>query len=387
MGLLVLSNTVVRSLLMDLTKDDLTRMKEALERALLDYSLGGKETCGAARYQPPRSVIRRPTERVSFFLPAVSDTVASIKLLGSSPVGASARKDATSAATSSTQPTAPRGAVLMLDPEGNGIAVVGAEELTGFRTSLAALLLFNRRQNVSNIVVFGAGKQAEWHIRLALLLRGAEVRTITIVNRSRKRAKALLDQLSQMTASSCGSNVGFHLLDTSSESYELDLQLLLREAHAVFCTTASTRPLFSAQSIIRNYNSVCKGPYIAAIGSYQPIMLELPPGLVRHAAESHGSNNDAGIVVDSKKAALHEAGDIIQAHVKEEQLIEIGEILGYLASSLSKGESENGHFGRWLGEGLVIYKGIGCGVMDIAVAQVLVSIARERGLGAFVEDF
>lgn len=36
-------------------------------------------------------------------------------------------------------------------------------------------MLFEKRQSVHDVTIFGAGKQAYWHARLALLLRGEEI--------------------------------------------------------------------------------------------------------------------------------------------------------------------------------------------------------------------
>lgn len=40
---------------------------------------------------------------------------------------------------------------------------------------LASTMLFEKRQSVHDVTIFGAGKQAYWHARLALLLRGEEI--------------------------------------------------------------------------------------------------------------------------------------------------------------------------------------------------------------------
>jgi hypothetical protein len=41
----------------------------------------------------------------------------------------------------------------------------------------------------------------------------------------------------------------------------------------------------------------------------------------------------------------------------------------------------------WLSKGNVIYKGVGLGMMDVVVGGELVRLAREKGIGTFIDDF
>lgn len=91
-----------------------------------------------------------------------------------------------------TRDTSPRGSVTLLDGESLPFALINAHELTAFRTALASLMMFNKRKKVRTLLVFGAGTQAYWHIRLALVLRGEDIRRVYIVNRSFDRAAKLL---------------------------------------------------------------------------------------------------------------------------------------------------------------------------------------------------
>lgn len=55
--------------------------------------------------------------------------------------------------------------------------VCGQKALSDWATCyrLASTMLFEKRQSVHDVTIFGAGKQAYWHARLALLLRGEEI--------------------------------------------------------------------------------------------------------------------------------------------------------------------------------------------------------------------
>lgn len=75
------------------------------------------------------------------------------------------------------------------------MGILNAAEVTAFRTALGSMLLYVHRRRTGSVLVFGAGAQARWHIRLALLLRGEEIRHIAVVNRSRVRAEELVAEL------------------------------------------------------------------------------------------------------------------------------------------------------------------------------------------------
>lgn len=74
----------------------------------------------------------------------------------------------------------PQGSLTLMTPDGTAFGFINAEELTAFRTALASSLLMSRRSKVRTITVFGSGKQAYWHIRLALMLHGATLRMVHI---------------------------------------------------------------------------------------------------------------------------------------------------------------------------------------------------------------
>ncbi|KAI1327424.1 UbiD family decarboxylase [Xylariaceae sp. FL0255] len=50
-------------------------------------------------------------------------------------------------------------------------------------------------------------------------------------------------------------------------------------------------------------------------------------------------------------------------------------------------ESHNDHMARWLTSGNVIYKSVGFGLMDLTVGLEIVKLAKERGIGAHIENF
>jgi ornithine cyclodeaminase/alanine dehydrogenase-like protein (mu-crystallin family) len=242
----------------------------------------------------------------------------------------------------------PHGALTIMSNEGNATGFLNAEEVTAFRTALCSSLLFCRRQHFKHLVVFGAGRQAFWHIRLALLLRGPSLKTVNIINRTfSDRARDLLGafySIGQATKEHEGwTNVTFSILTPSYGEYARLLKDQLRGADAIITTVPSTAPLFDA-TILTSTEGKKRGRLIIAIGSYKPHMIEIPVEIIHQAVKPqhehrhfHKHAVEGGVViVDTLTGCLKEAGEIIQAALSPHQLVEVGEIVmleGQLAGS------------------------------------------------------
>ncbi|CAD6581330.1 MAG: hypothetical protein ASARMPREDX12_000427 [Alectoria sarmentosa] len=446
MPLTVLSNTDIHSLLITLTRDDIAELQHNLAEALHDYSTGTQEsTIGCSANQPQRIAVPAANKQTTLFMPASTSTSRGIKIitLATAPVPsstpnlsklsidsprsgspapkspsisiASSRSSTTLASytssvssapsadlsVASSQTTTPRGSLTLLTSTGIPYAFLDAEALTAFRTALASTIIFNRRSNVHSITVFGAGEQAKWHIRLALMLRGSEIHHVDIINRSFARAKALMHEFYTSPEwedlRNANSKLAFSIVSSEFGEYQRLLKQHIRKADVIFLCTPSTSPLFPAEYLTSTEGRK-KGRYISAIGSYRPHMCEIHPDILSQAVapdhkHHHHKHADKGgvIVVDSLEACLKEAGEIIQAGITAEQLVEIGELLMVKKASMREiemgtGEGEKG-LRRWLDGGNVIYKSVGIGLMDICVGEDLVALAMERGVGTRVEGF
>ncbi|KAL2433847.1 hypothetical protein ABEF95_011171 [Exophiala dermatitidis] len=305
------------------------------------------------------------------------------------------------ASMSTTHSTTPRGSVTLLDATGIPMGIVNAEELTAFRTALAATIMLRRRTHVHTITVFGAGRQAYWHIRLALLLKGDEIRHVNIINRTFDRCIKLMQAFQFSETESrpeWRSTIKFSAMSPGFNDYGRLLKEEVRKADVIFCCTPSVDPLFPAEFLISPQGER-KGRYISCIGSYAPHMCEIHPDVFRRAVEPHRpghrhhhkhAQQGGVIIVDSLESCLQEAGEIIQAKLKPEHLVEIGELMmikkAVTAESESGGSGEQG-LADWLSRGNVIYKSVGMGLMDLVVAGDLIAMARERDIGTTVEDF
>ena len=113
------------------------------------------------------------------------------------------------------------GVIVLCDGTGNPTGILGGEEVTGYRTSMNAMVLFSWQKTVEKIVIFGTGMQALWHTRLILTLRGADVKSITYVNPGRKddvnKINAIVsNENSTLWKSSC-------VFDGINDSHDFDI--------------------------------------------------------------------------------------------------------------------------------------------------------------------
>ena len=357
----VLSDADIQTLLHNISPSDVQNLASALNEALTEYSCNDE-----VPYQPHRAHVARPNGQVSLFMPATTPSSIGVKIVGVAPCQAPPPGEKPKPAL--------RSVLTICDELGQAVGVLNAAELTAFRTALGSMLLYRYRKKTENIVVFGAGKQAEWHIRLAILLKGDDIRKITVVNRSSARAKELLDSLAR-------SNVGEHIKMDLFDDKKDGLENLVTEADVMFCTTPSTSPLFPA-SYLTSDAGLAKSRYIAAIGSYRLDMQEIDPELLKNLSNPSGSFASQVyqglITVDSIKGCMYEAGELVAAGLKPEQMLEVGKVDG-----LRKNEGVQ----DWLEEGFVVYKSVGVGIMDIAIGKALMELAAEKGVGVHLDSF
>lgn len=407
MPLTVLTDSDVRTLLLSLSRDDVLELQHNLAEALHQYSTGTNDNGCCAVHQPQRISISK-NGQTTLFMPATSSTSTGMKVVtlsDSTPAVTTSSASSTSTdetltpspSLASSQSTTPRGSLTLLDSTGSPLGLINAEELTAFRTALASSIILHRRSHVHTITVFGAGKQAFWHIWIALLLRGDDIKHVNIINRSFARARTLMQEFYAAEHREWRSDAKFSFLSGEFGEYARLLKEEVRKADVLLCCTPSAEPLFPAEYLTATEGRK-KGRYVSAIGSYKPHMCELHPDILRQAVATaqHGHHHhkhatSAGvIVVDSLTACMKEAGEIIQAGLTPEQLVEVGELLMVKKAALKEvergGDGEKG-MKDWIERGNVIYKSVGLGLMDVCVGEDICRLARERGIGTVIENF
>jgi alanine dehydrogenase len=239
--------------------------------------------------------------------------------------------------------------VNLFDPEtGRPLATLDGAYLTALRTGAASGVATRHmaRPDARVLALFGAGAQALPQALAVCAVRAIE--RIWIVNRTPGRAQKLLERLR-----AAGLRQDARIAPDAASA--------LAEADVICTATAAPTPLF-ADSDVR------PGTHINGVGSYKPSMAEIPPATV---ARAH-------VVVDQRRAAWSEAGDLIQARdagwITEEHVIgELGEVAAGKAP------------GRPAPEAITFFKSVGNAAQDVAVAALALARASESGYGIEVQ--
>ncbi|KAJ5085916.1 hypothetical protein N7532_010687 [Penicillium argentinense] len=372
----VLGDSAIKQLLLDLSKEEIASFQEQIEDCLISIC-PGKE----GEYQPSPGIINRPDGQKILFRPFTSPENVGTKIIvhpAPTPTGTLAQQ-------------ALHGIVVLVDKFGLPTGVLNAEEITGYRTTMNAMVPYSWRRRTEKIVIFGAGKQALWHSRLALAIRGEEIGSITIVNRSEERAKELIQTVVEENASRWKSGCRFEFLNSAQIGAESRLRDLLVRADAIFCTVPSTKPLFSLEDLglEKRHGRL---PFISAVGSWQPDMIEVSPEILHHITRGKGfgrSGDDSTgtLIVDDEEHALIHAGEVVQGGLNEDQILGIGRVLSWKRDEAALSSENTKSLNTWLAEGLIVYKSIGVSVTDLVAGNAILALAAKKNLGTSITDF
>lgn len=232
---------------------------------------------------------------------------------------------------------------------GRPVAILEGASLTALRTgaiSGAATDLL-ARPNAKTAAIYGSGVQARTQLEAVCTVRHIE--SAWVYSLDLRGAEALVTELS-------GRNPipnDIRIADNASEP--------LKDADIICTATTSSTPVFPG-------TRVRPGTHINAIGAYTPTMQEVDSETVKKAY----------VVVDSKDAALEEAGDLIIP-------IESGEISeAWIEAEL--GEVINGTKpARASQDQITLFKSVGIAIQDAVSAGRALQRAEELGLGEVIE--
>jgi ornithine cyclodeaminase/alanine dehydrogenase-like protein (mu-crystallin family) len=210
-------------------------------------------------------------------------------------------------------------------------AVIDGAALTGLRTAAVSGLATRHlaREDAHDLVLFGAGIQANTHLDAMLATR--PIRAVTVVSRGREAADRLVERAEEL---GCDALVG----DPGA----------VEHADIICTCTTSPEPLFDGAL-------VPSGTHVNAVGAYQPHTRELDTALVVRGR----------VVVESREAALEEAGDL---------LIPLGEGAidrDHIDADLT--EVVRGRKVRTGPDDVTVFKSVGVAFEDLAVARAAAS--------------
>ncbi|KAI5285521.1 hypothetical protein KEM54_000509 [Ascosphaera aggregata] len=351
----VLRDCDVSAILKGLSREDGSQLMNLLWKTLADFSVEqSKPEELRSQVTPHRQEIKTSKGHVTLFMPSSdTETSTSIKVVTLPSKGSL------------------KGTINVFSPEGALRGLLNAEQITAFRTALASMIPFSfyNLPEHAHVVVFGAGKQAEWHARLALLLANEKIKRVSFVNRSKKSLDALAEVISDLQtefaiSAAAAEAICFDTLSSEDEDYDSKLRSVVGSSDAIFSCTPSSQPLYPF-----SYLRSDKRRFISLIGSYKPSMHEIDTDTLRSARM---------ILVDSKDACLVESGELITAKVQPEELVEIGELFD---------ESTRTSVLSGLEDGNIIFKCVGIGIMDLIMGRELLNMASTRNLGIRIDRF
>lgn len=241
--------------------------------------------------------------------------------------------------------------VIVIDPAtGRAVAVMEGGYLTALRTgagSGAATDLL-ARQDAEVAAVIGAGAQARAQALAVAAVR--PVKRIWIYSRRREQVDELIVEIRPQL----GPSIELLAADSPSQA--------VREALVVCAATTSSIPVFDGADLR-------PGAHVNGVGSYKPDMQEVDCATLRRASK---------IVVDSREAAMAEAGDLIVAIGRGEiRPSDIYAEIGEVAAALKPGRQDD--------DEITYFKSVGNAAQDVAVAQAVYQRALQEDIGVEID--
>ncbi|BBB62488.1 ornithine cyclodeaminase [Undibacterium sp. KW1] len=216
--------------------------------------------------------------------------------------------------------------VLFAADDGRLLAVMEGDTMTEFRTAAVTAVAADKlaRQDATTLAIFGTGIQARAHVPALLAVRNfSEVLVVGIEGQ---------DAFAQHIATQYGIPAR---ATTAAEAAS--------QADVILTATRSASPLFDG-------NDIKPGAFVAAIGSSKPDTREVDDTLIRRASK---------IVVEWKKQAAYEAGDLLLCDKNSfawDDVLEMTDVVQ--GAGIRSNESD-----------IILYKAIGVGVEDVALAE------------------
>lgn len=226
---------------------------------------------------------------------------------------------------------------------GQPVALIEANLMGQMRTGAATGVAtkYMARHDASAVGCFGTGFQARSQLKAVCCVRRIE--RIHVYGRNDERRRAFADEMAEL----CGvPTVAVH----NPEEAVADKDI-------VICATTSKSPLFDGHIL-------SEGTHVNAVGSNYLTKAEIDVTTIRRADH---------IVCDSLDACRIEAGDFVPA-------LEDGSLDWSRVHELSDIVVDR-ETARALPEDITLFKSVGLGLEDLAVAVRILERAREEGVG------
>ncbi len=232
--------------------------------------------------------------------------------------------------------------IVLLDPEtGALLALLDGRYITEARTAAVSAVSSRllARKNAASLAIIGSGVQARSH--LEALARVHALRQVTVWSPNAARREAFV-------ARAAGSPCPVNAVEHAGEA--------IVGADVIVLATSSPTPVVES-------GWVKPGAHVISVGACRPTQREIDPALTARAR----------LFVDSRAAALVEAGDVVMG-IQEGRfgadhiVAELGELVGGAAGRRSDTE-------------VTIFKSLGLAVEDVTAADLAYRRAVERNIG------
>lgn len=219
--------------------------------------------------------------------------------------------------------------VLFSAEDGSLLAAMEGDAMTEFRTAAVTAIAADAlaKKNTDVLGIFGTGVQAKAHVPALLSVRKFSEVLVAGID----RPEAFAEDISNRYAIKCRVEPA---------------AAVAGQADVLVTATRAATPLFDG-------HLVKPDAFVAAIGSSKPDTREIDDDLIKRATR---------IVVEWREQARKEAGDLILAQpglVNWDTVLELSDVL------------TNAEIGDREKHSLVLYKAIGVGIEDVALAEFI----------------
>lgn len=234
--------------------------------------------------------------------------------------------------------------ILLLDPEtGALLALMDGRYITEARTAAVSAVStrFLGRAAASTLAIIGSGVQARSHLEAYQHVR--QIKEVRIWSPRAHSRRQFVDEMSP--------KAGIPIIAADSA------EAAVRGADLVVLVTSSPTPVIDDAW-------VSAGAHVVCVGACRPTQREMPPLLVKRSR----------LYVDSRDAALVEAGDIVMNIA--DGLFDATHIRGELGDVVLGRAG-----GRTSDDEVTVFKSLGMAVEDVVAADLVFRRAVESGAG------
>lgn len=236
--------------------------------------------------------------------------------------------------------------IVLLNQETGALeAILDGRYITEARTAAVSAVSARHlaRKDACIVSIIGSGVQARSHADA--LSRVLDIRELRVWSPTAAKREAAATEIRSLTGVK---------VDAAASA-----QAATDGADVVVLVTSSATP------VIEN-SWIARGTHVVGVGACRPNQREMPGALIARAR----------LVVDSRDAAMKEAGDILLAQ-QEGHHVTIAAELGDICAGLASGRTE--------ADDVTIFKSLGLAVEDVVSAHLVLTRAKATGAGAAID--